>query len=477
MKLSLKTKLSYGVGGICDNTMYTLSGTYLLLFLTTVAGVSPAMAGTISAIGSIWESICGPVVGFKSDEAVTRFGKRKPFLMAAAFPVAIVTSLLFTAIDASDAVKFIYYTAMIILFWTSFSSEFIPYMAWGSDLTEDYNERTVLRSYAYIFNQVGMCVGMVMPTIIVDYCMNLGRTSQQSWQAVGIFAGVCAGVSLLICSLTIRKDDIPKSQFKKPQEKKPLLDVKMFAEIVKGYVDILKLKPIRCIVASSIVYLIANTIFSSDRVFYMTYNLGMSEKEISLMMLIITVSGVAFVPFIAGMANRLDKKIVFMCGIGGAGLLLMASRFMGVDSLAGVTAVCLIYSVANTCYWQLMPSMLYDVCAAEELVSGENRSGAVISLQALSESLSIAAGFQALGISLEMAGFSSEAAVQPDMALEWVSNMFTLIPGLFMLLVFLMMTRYPINKKNFSRVMEALEKKKAGEEIDLSDFKDVFMTK
>ena len=185
----------------------------------------------------------------------------------------------------------------------------------------------------------------------------------------------------------------------------------------------------------------------------------------------------AFVPFIAGMANRLDKKIVFMCGIGGAGLLLMASRFMGVDSLAGVTAVCLIYSVANTCYWQLMPSMLYDVCAAEELVSGENRSGAVISLQALSESLSIAAGFQALGISLEMAGFSSEAAVQPDMALEWVSNMFTLIPGLFMLLVFLMMTRYPINKKNFSRVMEALEKKKAGEEIDLSDFKDVFMTK
>ena len=102
MKLSFKTKLSYGIGGICDNTLYTLSGTYLLLFLTTVAGVSPAMAGTISAIGSIWEAICGPVVGYKSDGAVTRFGRRKPFLLAAAFPVAVVTSLLFTTIDASD---------------------------------------------------------------------------------------------------------------------------------------------------------------------------------------------------------------------------------------------------------------------------------------------------------------------------------------------------------------------------------------
>lgn len=160
MKLSFKTKLSYGIGGICDNAMYTLSGTYLLLFLTTVAGISPAIAGTITAIGSIWEAICGPIVGFKSDGTRTRFGRRNPFLIMASFPVAIMTSLLFTTFEASMAVKTVYYTVMIIFFWTSFSSEFIPYMAWGSDLTEDYHERTVLRSYAYVFNQVGMCIGM-----------------------------------------------------------------------------------------------------------------------------------------------------------------------------------------------------------------------------------------------------------------------------------------------------------------------------
>lgn len=48
MKLPFKTKLSYGIGGICDNALYTLTGTYLLLYLTTVAGVNPAIAGTIS---------------------------------------------------------------------------------------------------------------------------------------------------------------------------------------------------------------------------------------------------------------------------------------------------------------------------------------------------------------------------------------------------------------------------------------------
>ncbi|MBQ1630450.1 MAG: MFS transporter, partial [Firmicutes bacterium] len=58
--LTLRNKICYGIGGICDNTLYTLTGTYLLLFLTTVAGVSPAVAGTISAAGSLWEAFAGP---------------------------------------------------------------------------------------------------------------------------------------------------------------------------------------------------------------------------------------------------------------------------------------------------------------------------------------------------------------------------------------------------------------------------------
>jgi GPH family glycoside/pentoside/hexuronide:cation symporter len=362
---------------------------------------------------------------------------------------------------------------MVVLFWTCFSSEFVPYMAWGSDLTEDYNERTVLRSFSYVFNQVGMGIGMVMPTIIVDYCMNLGRTQQQSWQVVGIFVGLCCCGALLLSAWNVKDTDV--KDFVKPAKKEPFLDVKMLTGMFRDYMEILKLRPIQFIIGASIVYLIANTIFSSDRVFYMTYNLGMSEAEISLMMLIITVSGVAFVPFIAGLANRFDKKTVLMGGIGGAGVLMMASRFIGVDSLASITVVCLIYSVANTCYWQLMPSMLYDVCEVEELVSGENHSGSVISLQALSESLSIAAGLQVLGIVLEMAGFDNAAAVQPDVALEWVSNTFTFIPGLFMVLVVVMLSKYPINKKSFARIMEARERMKAGENVDLTEFSDIFL--
>ena len=165
-----------------------------------------------------------------------------------------------------------------------------------------------------------------------------------------------------------------------------------------------------------------------------------------------------------------------MFGIGGAGVLMILMRLIVISSIPALLATVIFYGIANACYWQLMPSMLYDVCAAEELVSGENRSGAVISLQALSESLSIAASAQMLGIILELAGFDGEAAVQTATAQTWIANCFAVIPGIFMILAALLIYKYPIDKQSFTRVMAALERKKAGESVDLAEFNDIFLT-
>lgn len=476
-KLSVKTKIGYGIGCVCDNTLYTLSGTYLLLYLTTVAGVQPALAGTISAVGSVWEALVGPIMGSLSDNTVSRFGKRKPFMMFAAIPVAVITSLLFTTINAGPAVKGIYYTVAIILFWTSFSMEFVPYMSWGADLTDDYHERTSLRAYSYVFGQVGMLIGMVLPTIIVDWAMNLGKSTQQSWQLVGMFCGIAAGAALLISAFSVKNTDLKKDDpelIRMKAEKKAESEkhrgvhpLKRAVMILKEFASILKLKAMRYLLAASMLYLIANTLFSSDRVFFMTYNMVMSQKEISLIMLVITFSGILFVPFISGLSRKTDKKTVFMAGIGLAGVMMMAMRAVRIDGLNGIVAVSLMYSLANTCYWQLMPSMIYDIAEIEEMESGESHAGAVISFQALSESVCIAIGLQILGIILELSGFDESlpsplaangdaSLLQPETALTWVSNSFTLLPGIFMVLVGLVMLGYPVTEKS----LEALRSKK-----------------
>lgn len=472
MKLGFKTKLSYGIGGLADNAMFALSGTYLLFFLTTVAGIKPATAGTIVAMGSVWEAFCGPISGYLSDNTQTRFGKRKPFILIAAFPVAIATSLLFTTIGASYGIKVVYYAVMTIMYWWSFAVFFVPFMAWGSELTEDYNERTVIRTFVYVFNQLGMALGMVLPTILVDFLVNLGKTTEASWSMVGITIGVLSCGSLLICALTIKNSDV--KDFKKDPNRESPVSVSKILAMFKEYLQILQLRPIKYIIGASLMYLIANIIFSSDRVYYLTFNMSMPATTVSLIMLIIPVLGISISPLVAKISEKTDKRLAFMWGIGGTGVVMILLGIILKPTLIGACLICAVYAVGNTCYWQLMPSMIYDVCEAEELYHGEKHSGAVISLQALSESLSSAVGVQILGVILQTAGFVDSAKTQGETALAWISHSYTIIPGIAMVIVAFLISRYPINKKTFPRIMAAVERQRAGKTVDLNDFKDVF---
>jgi GPH family glycoside/pentoside/hexuronide:cation symporter len=206
----------------------------------------------------------------------------------------------------------------------------------------------------------------------------------------------------------------------------------------------------------------------------MKFNLGMRETSISAVLMLITVCGVITVPFVSKLATIFDKKDVFMAIIGGCGIMMMSTKIIGVDSVPMLIFVCVLYAIANACYWQLMPSMIYDVCEVDQLSSGAKRSGAVISLQALSESISIAAGLQMLGIILQLAGFDSDLDVQPEYALEWVENSLVLIPGGAMVLVALIIRKFPITRNVFAKIKVALEDRQLGKEINMEEFTELF---
>ena len=88
-KLSIKNKIAYSSAGVGDAAAYSFIGTYLLFFLTTVGHVSPALAGTIVALGSIWDVVNSLIIGFWSDKTTGKMGRRRPYLLAGASVIAI----------------------------------------------------------------------------------------------------------------------------------------------------------------------------------------------------------------------------------------------------------------------------------------------------------------------------------------------------------------------------------------------------
>ena len=81
---------------------------------------------------------------------------------------------------------------------------------------------------------------------------------------------------------------------------------------------------------------------------------------------------------------------------------------------------------------------------------------------------------RAAGRILQAAGFADSGAAQPDSALFWSSNSYCLLPGVCLILVALVLCRYPINKRTYPRIIAGVEKRRRGEEVDLDEYRDIF---
>ena len=67
-KLSVGTKLGYGIGQLGSGLAYNLYYYYFIYFMTTFAGVAPGVAGTISMFAVMWDAVTDPIIGYFSDK-------------------------------------------------------------------------------------------------------------------------------------------------------------------------------------------------------------------------------------------------------------------------------------------------------------------------------------------------------------------------------------------------------------------------
>ena len=458
MRLSLRTKTAYGLMSIADQCLYFMFGTFFLFFATTVVGLAPTVAGFIAASGAVWDSICSAFIGHISDNVRSKYGKRRIFIMLAAFPTAIFTVLLFTQIDGNAAAKNFYYFVMTLLFWTGFSSFFIPLLAWGAELSEDYNERVKLRGFAYAGNTVGMAIGAVLPSFLVEKFEMTGKSTGEAWHMTAVFVAVIVFAVLIVGSLLI----IDSSEIKNVAK-----EVKDGA--LKSFASLNKLMPFNFLIIAAVSYLIANTVFVADRLYYYTFNMGLTGAQISILMAIEPFAGFIFLPVLAHFSKKYDKRTQFVAGMSICGITMIVLHILGVTTFLSAALMLVAFGLGAVCYWQMMPAMFYDICELDELVSGMQRQGAIVSFQAIAESLSEALGLLMLGQMLKFSNFSGTAQVQSELTLSWLKNGFTLIPALFMLISAFMVYKYPITNKVFDDILELLNRKRAGDEnVDIS---------
>jgi len=168
--LSLSLKLRYAMGGAAEGAVgYAFNGFNFIIY-TVVFGLPGTMAGTAVFLSIILDAISDPLIGYLSDRWRSSWGRRHPFIFFAALPLGAVIYCIYQPPDmllasGGDLVSLLGYEAtgaqwMLSLWLFVFASLLkffltcyhLPHLALGSELSDNYLERTRIFRYNTLFS-------------------------------------------------------------------------------------------------------------------------------------------------------------------------------------------------------------------------------------------------------------------------------------------------------------------------------------
>jgi len=146
-RLRFSTKLAYSIGSIAFGLKAVAIGV-VMLFYNQVLGLPAVWVSMAIGAALIVDAIASPVIGQLSDTWRSRWGRRHPFMYAAALPASLaVLALLNPPLGWGGAPLFTYMTTCIIAARVSIALFEIPNASLLPELAPDYDERTVLSGY------------------------------------------------------------------------------------------------------------------------------------------------------------------------------------------------------------------------------------------------------------------------------------------------------------------------------------------
>lgn len=458
--IPFKTKIGYSLGGTGDAIAYDFIGSFLLFFLTDLAGISPAIAGTIIGVAVLWDAITDPIIGMLSDRCKSKYGKKRPFLLFSAIPLVVIMIMLFHVVGFDGNAKVAYYVIFAMLFWTAYTAFNIPYFALGGCLTTNTDERTRIRSIAQVFNFIGVFFASAVPTFLVGTFQNMGCSDADSWQYAVIIIGAIAAVVILVSWNATRGYELDI------EETTDSTHDNIFKEIK----EVLCLRPYLNVLFSQLLFYASYTISSASILYFTENNLGLGETQASLIYTGVTAGGIIVALLLGPLAVKFDKRAVYIACMFLGGAIMVIGKFLPIETLGVAIFFAAVINIGSAGHWTLSYTLLYDVFEIDEFKNGKRREGFLMAFFSFCGKLGGAAAGALTGFILEFANYNASAAAQTPEALAAIKSLFTFWPGLFCLAAGVIILLYPVTKPRFLLMMKNLELKRQGKEYTTEGF-------
>lgn len=381
---SLGTKIAFGFGAAAHGVKDAGLKYFLLLFYSQVIGIDARLVSFAILIALVSDAISDPLVGYVSDNFRSRWGRRHPFMYAAAVPVAASFYLIWNPPAGwSDAALFWYIVVLAVTIRTFITFYETPSNALVPELSHDYDERSRILSFRYFFGWVGgnaMTVAaflVIFPAFVTPAITN-GQFNAAAYKAYGIAGAGVIFTAIMVSSLGTHRF-IP--HLRPPPARTHVGLGGIFREIVQ---TVSSRSFVALFVASLLAFMASG--LSAGLIFYFTtYFYEFSSEQIGLITFGVFISAILGGSLAPVITRTLGKKkgaliIGFLAFAAAPSPILL--RLLDVLPANGDPALFWIVLVVQTldvgliiCFNILAASMMADLVEQSEAATGRRSEG------------------------------------------------------------------------------------------------------
>lgn len=220
MKISMREKISYGVGDFGSNLIWSTMSSFVLYYYTNIAGLAAGLLGTLFLISRVFDAVIDLGVGFVIDRTHTKMGKARPWLFGVSVPLAISLVLVFTiptGLSTNGKLIYIFIVYNVLAALYSFSN--ISYNTMLSLIAEEQEDRTLMNSLRFIF-AIG---GVLFISYLTMPLVSKFGGGQKGWTLMAAAYGVLYFLINLIPSFGTKEKNFGQpADTEKKYEKIPL---------------------------------------------------------------------------------------------------------------------------------------------------------------------------------------------------------------------------------------------------------------
>lgn len=481
-------KLCFAAGVNTDYVSTSLLvGTLWMPVFNIGFGISPVTLGVILMIFRFWDAITDPVMGNISDNAQTRWGRRRPFMFVGAILTALVYPFFWYMPHLwSESAKSVYLTVTGLVFFTTFTFWSMPYYGMQLELTPSYDERSRLTAWTAFFGKLfWLCAGWFMPLVMIIGHLALGEPTSltgkgsfflryleplQPWLAAlpGVEAGtkpIVAGMRIacwLVVVATLVFGLLP-ALFVKERYYKAVSKKQPREPFWRSIKESFSCGPLWILIGTSFLLSLGTssvlTLGQYVNYYYVNHgDLTMGTVIGGWKTTTTVVVGLASLPLLVKLGERLDKRRITLIVLGltifghALNYFCMTPRYPYLQIVSGVFE-----AYAMGAFWMFLPSMKADVADYDEFHTQRRREGSINAFYSwflkVAGTLALGAG----GLVLQFTGFDAKAASQPPEVLDRMFHLYLLLPIPLWILAIIIFWRYPLGRARAEQIREALE--------------------